>query len=166
MAYSIFQDMTEIDNNPDKWINHGRNVLEESCIHMMYKEDEICKEDDDLYNGENKVSCQGYCEECDILENSAIPIMNYIYPLELNSFDEDKILKVVKETNCTILQNSETNEYFLALCGGGMDLSQDIAYAYLILETQIPFDLLTQVISQKEFSIGKEQWQNFIFLIY
>ena len=154
MSYAIFQDMTEIYNNPEKWINHGRNALIENCKHFSQgtEEENENREDTNMQYSE-------HCEECDISEDSGIPIMNYLYPLEFKDFDEDKILKVVEETNCTILENEESGKWFLALCGGGMDLSQDIALSYIILETWIPKDLLSSVCKQPFLSVSKENYE-------
>jgi hypothetical protein len=147
MGYAINQDMTEIYNNPDKWINHGRNVLENSCKHH------------DQNKEETNIRYSGYCDKCDVSEDAGISMMNYLYPLELTDFEEKKILKVMKETNCTILENSETGEYFLALCGGGMNLSQDIAFSYVILEKWIPQDLLNSVATQPLLSLGSKKYK-------
>ncbi len=140
MGYSISQDMEKV-NSGEGWDNHGQSILRDSCNHK-----EGVQEND-------------YCEKCDISEDSAVPMMNYIYPLELKDFDDDKILKVVQETNCTALENTETGEWFLALCGGGMDLSQDIAFAYQILETWIPQDLLREVSKQPLLSLGSQNYK-------
>jgi hypothetical protein len=147
MGFAIYQDMTEVYNNPDKWINHGRYALEENCKH--HEKGQI----------ENNISYSGYCEKCEVSEDSAIPMMNYLYPLELDNFEKDKVLKIVNGTNCTILENTETKEYFLALCGGGMNLSQDIAYAYFIAERWIPTDLLNEVAIQPCLSLGKKKYK-------
>jgi hypothetical protein len=147
MGFSIYQDMQEVNENPNKWVNHGRYALENNCKHHEKGETE------------NNIAYSGYCEKCGVYEDTATPIMNYLYPLELDNFEKDKILKVVQETNCTILENTETNEWFLALCGGGMDLSQDIALAYVILEKWIPTDLLTSVEKQPCLSIGKKKYK-------
>jgi len=149
MVYSIYQDMEEVWKNPNKWVNHGRLVLENSCKHRT--------QDESKENTNTEYS--GYCDECNIFEDSANPVMNYLYPLELNDFEENKILKVVKETNCTVLENQDSGEWFLALCGGGMNLSQDIAYSYIILETWIPQDLLKEVAKQPLLSLGKKNYK-------
>jgi hypothetical protein len=149
MAYSIWQDMEEVNQNPDKWINHGRSVLENSCKHRTQDES---KE-------ETNIRYSGYCSECEVYEDSAYPMMNYFYPLELKNFDDSKILQIVKETNCTVLENEETGEWFLSLCGGGMDLSQDIALAYVILERWIPQDLLNNVAKQPCLSLGEKNYK-------
>jgi hypothetical protein len=139
MGYAINQDMQEVFENPDKWINHGREVLINSCKH--------------------KAISDGYCEKCEIYEDSAIPMMNYLYPLEFKDYEDEKIIKVVKETNCTILENSDTGELFLALCGGGMDLSQDVGLSYIILEKWIPENLIGEIINQKGFSISEKNFK-------
>lgn len=138
MSYAISHDWSEYKEN---WVNHGRSVLINSCKHK------------------DGADYKGYCDKCDISEDSAEPMMNYIYPLELTDFEESKILKVVKETNCTVFENEDTGEWFLTLCGGGMDLSQDIAYAYQILETWIPQDLLRNVCKQPLLSLGREKYK-------
>lgn len=149
MTYSIHQDITEIYNDPDKWVNHGRNVLIENCKHH----------NKETGKDETTARYYDYCEKCDFSEDSAIPIMNYLYPLELDNFDEDKILKVVQETNCTVLENTDSGEWFLALCGGGMDLSQDIGYSFIILETWLPDDLLQSVAKQPLLSLGSKKYK-------
>ena len=138
MSFSQWIDWSEeFKNNPERWTNHGRDILRASCK---------CK---------NGVEENDYCEKCDISEDSCNPMMNYLYPLECSGFDEDKILKVVKNTNCSVMENEDSGEWFLVLCGGGMDLSQDIALSYVILENWIPESLITQTCKQRDFSIRK-----------
>ena len=117
------------------WDNRGRSLLIESCKH---------KEGADY---------KGYCEKCDIREDSAEPMMNYAYPLETTP-DDNKIIEVCKKTNCTVMYNEENDSYYLTLCGGGMDLSQDIALAYNILERWIPLDLALQTSTQDGLSMS------------
>ena len=144
--YSISVDWTNYFEN---WTNRGRDILKDSCNH--YDADESNKEDFDNRSEQDKkdyteeqfedwckdsfktsnVRYKDYCEECDISEDSAEPMMNYAYPLH-HEPTEEEILRIVKETNLTIMENNDTGEFFLALCGGGMDFSQEIGYAYLI----------------------------------
>lgn len=151
MGYSIDVDWSE---DYEKWENHGRNVLTQSCTHKT-------KESGDSTNTEYS----GWCEECEISEDSAEPMMNYAYPLEFEITDEAKILEIVKKTNCTVMENTKTGEYFLALCGGGMDLSQDIALAYIIAQRWLPTDLLQSVCSQKGLSQGGENFERIAKII-
>lgn len=85
------------------------------------------------------------------------PMMLYAYPLYCTPSDE-KIKEVCMETNCTVVLNNETGDCFLALTGGGMDLSQDIALAYLIAEGVVPSALAYNVCTQYAFSVSKEKW--------
>lgn len=122
--YSISVDWRE---EYDRWKNHGRNVLFASCKHK-----------DGVYQ-------KGWCEKCNISEDSAEPMMNYAYPLYSEPSEED-ILKVVRKTNLTVMEKD--GEFFLALCGGGMDLSQDIGLAYIYCGERIPTALAHQISTQ------------------
>jgi len=66
-----------------------------------------------------------------------IPMMNYLYPLpeEFEQDTKDKDLKkLVNQMSClTIAYLPEEDSYFLALTGGGMDLSWEICEAYMVL---------------------------------
>ena len=139
MGYSISHDWSNYDEN---MINHGENVLRSSCKHK------------------DGVEEKDWCDKCNISEDSAQPMINFLYPLELSDFEDSKILKVVKETNCTVIENSETGEWFLTLCGGGMDLSQDIAFAFQILETWLPSDLIRNVCKQPGLSLGIKNYKS------
>lgn len=150
MAYAIKIDWMEELKNCDKWVNHGRNIAEDKCKHKTQDTDNKRKETNMRYSG--------WCEECNFSEDSCIPMMNFAYPLECNDPDEDKIKEVVDRTCCTVMENSGTGEWFLALCGGGMDLSQDIALAYHLLETWISFELAINVCTQKDLSIRGKDW--------
>jgi hypothetical protein len=91
---------------------------------------------------------KGYAEQWDIAieqtdeeqENEEYaPMMNYLYPLP-NDFERDmqnmfgeswrsRIKKVLENT--TIVYFEESGEYFMALTGGGMDLSWEICESYV-----------------------------------
>ena len=82
----------------EKWINHGRTAIEEACKHKTE------------YPGDTNMYSCGWCEECGLSEDSAQPMMNYAYELEGGKPDTEKILRVVKETNLTVMENDETGE--------------------------------------------------------
>ena len=119
------------------WENVGRDALHSSCNHEQLQDED-------------------WCEECDISEDSCEPMMNYAYPLETTPNDED-ILKVVKETCLTVMEKD--GSYYLALCGGGMDLSQSIGLAYVLIENWIPSGLIGEISKQKGLSVGGENWK-------
>ncbi len=146
MGYSQWVDWLE-EGKTDRWSNVGDRVARENCTHKN-------KESPQHTN----IDYQDWCEDCDISEDSNEPMMNYVYPLEIKPTDE-AILKVIKETNCTVMYNNDDDTHYLTLCGGGMDLSQDIALAYFYCETWIPFDLALNVSTQVGLSISKEQYK-------
>ena len=126
MSYSINVDWGD---QYERWENCGRSLINAKCE---------CDEG---------VNYSGYCEKCEISEDDNEPMMNYAYPLETTPNDED-IIEVCEKTCCTVMYNIEEDCHYIALCGGGMDLSQDIALAYNILEKWIPLELALQVSTQ------------------
>lgn len=147
MGFSIRVDwMSELRDNYEKWENVGRQMIEEHCEHKTQDKDET------------NMRYSGWCEECGFSEDSAMPMMNFVYPLDIEP-DDDKVLEVVQKTNCTVMYNTESDEYFLVLTGGGMDLSQDIALAYTIIQKRIPFDLAVSVCTQKELTVHGKDWK-------
>ena len=95
-----------------------------------------------------------------------VPIYNYAYPLNMNSLEDEKILRICKETNCTVVYNEEEDSLYLALCGCGMNLSQDIALAYMIAYSfgeaeygRIPEYMLFDVYKSGPLSVSKEQFE-------
>ena len=142
--YSVNIDWySEFREHPGRWTNHGRNALRASCNHY----------DADASNGDkpedsktSNVDYRDYCERCDISEDSCEPMMNYGYPLH-HLPDDEQILAIAKETCLTVMENEDTGECYLVLCGGGMDLSQQIAKAYMIcgyVPDALAFNVSTQ----------------------
>lgn len=86
-------------------------------------------------------------ESCDVCQNGYVePMMNYLYPLDYTYSDiASRALEIAQETSCVLVQNTETEEWFLTLTGGGMDLSPSIAYAYMLAQTWLPTDLLHEL---------------------
>lgn len=68
----------------------------------------------------------------DDMECSNTPMMNYYYPLPGSCYDSDDAKKI-NDTCLCLVYFSESEEYGLALTGGGMDLSWDICKAYIAL---------------------------------
>lgn len=70
-------------------------------------------------------------EVMDNQTDNYVPMMNYRYPLpDYDGVPEDDQVKL--RDTCLVLVEFD-GEYFLALSGGGMDLSWEIARAYMLL---------------------------------
>lgn len=139
------------DWQDEKWSFVGRYVFVDSCTHKTQDKDR------NEENRETDARYSGWCEECDISEDSGKPMMNYAYPLfDLPS--DEKIVEIHQRTNLTVVENTETEEYFLALCGGGMDLSQSIGLAYIIAQGWIPFTLASEITKQPHLNVGEKDW--------
>jgi hypothetical protein len=150
---SINIDWSEELKDCEKWVNHGRVAIEEGCTHKTQDKYGDTEEDK-----ETNMRYSGYCEECGHYEDTASPMMNFGHILDIKP-DEEEILEVVNETNCTIMENTETGEYFIVLCGCGMDLSQDIALAYIVIQKHIPIDLINSICKQKGLSQSEKNFE-------
>jgi len=73
------------------------------------------------------------------------PMMNYLYPLEefeihKKRFTDRELKKALDDAGAvTLIQRNDDGEYYLALSGGGMDLSWDICAGYVNLGYLPPF---------------------------
>ena len=123
-----------------------------------------------LYNREVKKlskcphgnATEGYCDKCECYpedkEQDNRPSMNFAYPLFCEP-GEEKIIKVCEETACTVVYNSQDDNYYLTLTGGGMDMSQSIALAYIIADGCIDWDFLDEIYLTGAFSVSEEDFQ-------
>ena len=147
--YSISVDWS---TEREQYINHGAKAIYlketeklEKCKHGN-KESDSCSE------------CNCYPRDS---ERDEEPMMNYVYPLS-NEPDEEAILKVSEETSCTIVEKKYKDDdfgegngdYFLALCGGGMDLSQSIGLAYIYAQGWIPDSLAFEISKQEGLNLS------------
>jgi len=97
----------------------------------------------------NGNKCKPYqgCDCCEDDSGHLEPMMNFIYPLDYVGFmegkeGEQKRIEIASKTNCICIQDNESEEWYLALTGGGMDLSFSIAHAFMIAQKCLPIDLL------------------------
>jgi hypothetical protein len=141
----------EFRSNFDNWTNHGRRVLEEKCKHYTRGQTKAV--------GNNDITYSGSCDKCDYSEGYKEPMMNYGYPLGHVPSDEE-ILKVVKNTCLTVMENTDTGVVYLALCvcGGGMDLTQSIGLAYLLAGERIPAGLALEINTQPALSVSMKEY--------
>jgi len=82
-----------------------------------------------------------------ISSDDYVPMMHYAYPL-YDCPSDKQIFKIHEKTCLTVVRNIEGEEYYLVLCGGGMDCSQSIGMAYIIAEDHILYALAQQISRQ------------------
>lgn len=97
------------------------------------------------YGWENKLDKKNFdgCPCCEDDNGYVSPMMNYVYPLDYSGMvTQEKQIEIATETNCILIEETNTGDWFLALTGGGMDLSFSIAHAYMIAQKWLPKDLI------------------------
>lgn len=130
---SIFVDWSSEYNN-DTWDFVGRNVLETKR---------------GVWSSDNQDGIE---------EDDGYPICNFAYPLYSKNIEDEIILKACEMTNCTVVYNTKEDAYYLALTGCGMDMSQDIALAYMIIDGCIDWDFLDSVYVSGPLSVSKSNY--------
>lgn len=153
MGYAIYNDWSDPDRW-EKWENQTTSILRQVVEDKEHPEYKKVVESLGILDQDTKELVKYWEETIDGYE----PIYNYIYPLETTPSDDD-ILKVALNTNCSVMYNTDDDSYYLTLTGCGMDMSQDIALSYLIIENWLPTDLLLNVCSQEGLSISKENFK-------
>lgn len=136
--YSISVD----DWNDSKWDHVGVDTMRN-----YYENDRQIKKD---------AKDMGIDLEDYIVEKSEehYPMMLYAYPI-FREPSEKQIIDVCTKTCLTVVRDIETDDYYLALCGGGMDLSQSVAHAYLLTDGFIPMSLAKEVSKQPCLSVSR-----------
>lgn len=94
--------------------------------------------------------------------DTGYPMMNYAYPLYNSDPGLEKIIEVCERTNCTVAYNNDEERYYLALTGGGMDLTQDIALAYIIADGCIEWDMLRDVYIDSPISVSPKDYSKIL----
>ncbi len=95
-------------------------------------------------NGEECAPYQG-CPCCEDDSGYLAPMMNYLYPLDYQGLITQEIQIELAQTNCMLVQENSTDDYYLVLNGGGMDLSPSIAWAYYKAQKWLPVSLLQEL---------------------
>lgn len=141
-------------NGLDIWENCGERVLRQILDDADHEDFKRVAEELEIWDEEESCLIDSYEEQ---INSWSDPMMNYGHILETTPKDED-ILKVVLGTNCSVMYNNEEDKYYIVLCGGGMDLSQDIALSFVWLEKWIPEDFIGSVCKQRGLSKGGKEF--------
>ena len=152
-VYMCYQDEKEKDF--DRWENETTRVLREVIENPEHPYFKRVVEYLKIWDTEENKLVDYWEESLDIYR----PIYNYIHLLETTNFDDALILEVALNTNCCVLYDTQEEKNYIALNGCGMDMSQDIGYAYLKLERWIPEDFIGRISKQKGLTLSKQNFE-------
>lgn len=141
---------TEYSRDVDDWNDCKWDHVGVGAMYEFYLNDKEAKRD----AKDCHMDIDDYARE---KSDDHYPMMLYCYPLFCDP-SEEKIVEVCRKTACTVVRDNENDDYYLALAGGGMDLSQDIALAYIIAEGFIPHSLAMNVNRQPCLSVGGKDY--------
>jgi hypothetical protein len=138
----------------DRWENETTRILREILENPEHPDFKRVAEELEVL--EDDGTLKEYWEET---LDSYEPIYNYIHILETTNQDDALILDVALNTNCCVLYDNEEHKNYIALTGCGMDMNQDIGYAYLMLERWIPEDFISRISTQKGLTLSEENFK-------
>lgn len=141
---------TEYSRDVEDWSDEKWDQVGVNAMYEFYLNDKEAKRE--------AKDCNMDIEEYTIeTSDEHYPMMLYCYPLFCDP-SEEEIVEVCRRTNCTVVRDNQTDDYYLALYGGGMDLSQDIALAYIIAQGYIPHALAIEINKQPCLSVGGKDY--------
>lgn len=97
-----------------------------------YGDDEYKKLDD-----EEKVIYIRETEEFYELSEGYYPILNYVHVLQEKPTEED-ILKIHKNAPNIVIIGDDLGNFFIGISAAGMDFSEELAYAYMVIDFCVP----------------------------
>lgn len=113
-----------------------QGMTEEDYLKRVYEEDNLCEE----------CSGEGFIE----------PMMNYAYPVCCEFNDENR--KKAMNRGLFLFEHPTDGQVYMSLMGGGMNLSQSIALAYLDIEGFVPYHLVHDVCVSNPLSISRKDF--------
>ena len=140
MPYAILvQDITDKFYDDDTWENLTWNLIveDDELLQTVYE------------NGGYSDSCYKeleYEEKLEYIENSDelyelkdmySPIINYIHVLQSEPTKEH-IFKIYKNAPNVVIIKDNMDNCYIGMSAAGLDLSQSIAYAYMVIDNFIP----------------------------
>ena len=141
MSYAIY--VEDIANkfwgDEGNWKSLTWNLIVENdeLLRTLY---ESASYNDAYYNELDNEEKLEYIENSDMfyeLAENYYPMMNYIHVLQSKPAQED-ILKVYKNAPNIVLLEDDMSNYYIGLSGAGMDFSEEIAYAYMVVDRCVP----------------------------
>ena len=139
MSYSIMVDDITKKFWDGGWENRTWNAIldDDDSLRALYED---AGYDDDDYNeldNKEKVIRIRESDAIHELSDSYYPIMSYVHVLQEKPTDEE-ILKIHKHAPNVVIIEDDLGNFFIGLLGGGEDSSEEIAYAYMVIDRCVP----------------------------
>lgn len=96
--------------------------------------------------------------ECDGYVNCEGPMMNYWYPLPNRPGNPETAAKLIADLPLCIVYFEDSDEYGLALTGGGQDLSWEICEAFMRLGYCPPFHFRLPAMAGMDLGSPRYRW--------
>ena len=139
MSYAILVEDIASKFWDENWENLTWNLIAEDdeTLRTLYED---AGYDDDYYDkldDEEKIEYVRNSEAFYELAEGYYPIISYIHVLQSEPIWED-VLKVYKNAPNIVLLKDDMDNCYIGMTGAGMDFSEEIAYAYMVVDRCVP----------------------------
>ena len=162
MSYSIMVDNITKKFWDGGWENRTWNTIsnDDDSLRALYED--AGYDDDNDYNeldDEEKVVHIRESDAIHELSDSYYPLTNYVHVLQEKPTDEE-ILKIHKNAPNMVIIEDDLGNFFIGSSGGGMDSSEEIAYAYMVIDRCVPRSF--RINEDSSYCLGKEAHKELI----
>ena len=167
MSYTI-----TVRNLENKFFNENDEAWQNLTQNLIYNNDDILKclyEDrgyaDEFYSELEEEEKAEYIRETDAfyqIEESFNPSFDYIHVLQYEATSE-QVLKIFQNAPGVIIIEDDSDNFYIGLSSGGTDLSEELAYAYMIIDRCIPPGF--RIDKDSNFSLKKEAHKELVEFI-
>ena len=163
MSYAIY--VEDIANkfwgDEGNWKNLTWNLIveDDEVLRTLYEDAGY----DDVYydelDDEEKVKYIRNSDAFHELAEGYYPMMTYVHVLQSEPAEEDA-LKVYKNAPNMVLLKDDMDNCYIGMSGAGMDFSEEIAYAYMVVDRCVPPGF--RVHENNNYSLKKEAHEELV----
>jgi len=143
MSYSMY-----VDNITGKFFEEGWSNLTWDAI--MSDDETLCRLYESAYNTDKDYEDLRYLEDkadyirrleaLHEMSSDYFPVVSYVHVLQEEP-STDEILNVFNNAPDVVIIGDDVDNYFIGLSSAGMDFSDQLAYAYKVIDREVPKDL-------------------------
>jgi len=143
MSYSIMVEDIEkkfFNEDGNQWDNLTWNTILNNDELLIAEYEERGYTDNDYNQLEDEEEKADYIRDSEAsyqIEEAYTPILSFVHLLQNEAYSE-YVEKIYKNARNIVVISDHMDNYFLGLSAAGMDFSEELAYAYMIIDSCVP----------------------------
>ena len=143
MSYAVMVENIQskfFNEDGNKWFNVTWETISNNDELLIAEYEERGYTDNDYNQIEDEEQKADYIRQSDAfyqIEEAYTPILSFVHLLQNEAYSE-YVEKIYKNAPNIVVISDELDNQFLGLSAEGMDCSEELAYAYMIIDSCIP----------------------------